>query len=263
MTERLKRRTPWVAALLSLSQPGLGHIYAGDARAGLLIWLVTWLALGGLALSYALLRFPALAYLGLVTCSSVSIAVYAARAAWRLARRRPDDQPLRPYQRLPVYVLAWLAMAELPFVLLRGRVIESFHMPASSMAPTLVPGDFIFVVKVGGWARPQRGAVVAFYRRDPAGTRIAWLKRLVALEGDQVEQRDGAVLVNGREVLRSRLPARSGTLIVPAGHCYLVGDNADQSADSRFFGPVALSDYIGRASAVWYSPDHSRMGQRL
>jgi signal peptidase I len=134
-------------------------------------------------------------------------------------------------------------------------------------------------------AEPQRGDVVTF--SSPAdGVRL--IKRLIALPGDRVELRDEQLIVNGMaaryekldvvtgapndsavratesfdqtrrtiQVMPGRFALRSfGPLVVPEGHYFFLGDNRDNSADSRFFGPVPRHLLIGRAHRILASAD--------
>lgn len=116
-----------------------------------------------------------------------------------------------------------------------------------SMAPTLGPADVLLTVRVGR-ATPRRGDVVVVNR---GGGRM--VKRIVALAGDLVELEAGRLFVDGRPVDgRARVPgARTQQWRVPAGHVFLVGDNAAASDDSRVWEEpfVALADVEARVLA--------------
>ncbi len=140
------------------------------------------------------------------------------------------------------------------------------------------------------WGNPQRGDIVVFYSpRD--GTRL--VKRVVGLPGDSIELKQNALIINGTPVqyqpvqeslLRDvsitdrashdfageQLPGRAhavaafpavramrdfGPLTVPDGRYFMMGDNRDDSFDSRYFGPVERQNIVGRASSVVLSFD--------
>jgi signal peptidase I len=92
--------------------------------------------------------------------------------------------------------------------------------------------------------------------RAPDQTEL--IKRVIGLEGEVVEARNGRVLVNGRELVEPYLPddvatADFGPVTVPADHVFVLGDNRGSSADSRFgLGPVPVEEIVGRAILrVW------------
>jgi len=143
------------------------------------------------------------------------------------------------------------------------------------------------------WSNPQRGDIVVFYSPYD-GERL--VKRVVGLPGDTVELRNDQLIINGTPVnyeplnggisaqlteteqqhslfATEQLPARShavmaipaipakrtfGPVQVPAGHYFMMGDNRDNSFDSRYFGTVERQRIVGRATAVVMSLDHDR-----
>ncbi|MEN9785827.1 MAG: hypothetical protein RLZZ299_1091 [Pseudomonadota bacterium] len=223
---------------------------------------------------------------------------------------RPPHGPLRS-------ALAWLwqqvaawAPSLLLVLVLRDAVIEPFQIPSGSMVPTLAIGDFILVSKFGYGVRipftkiellplaePARGDVVVFlYPPDLAqGRNTDYIKRIVALPGDDVSVRDDVVYVNGVEqprayrrnityadpnrgcgedvmkefqeslggvkhpVLQStryeQAMADYGPATVPPGHYFVMGDNRDNSSDSRVWGFVPRENIRGKAKWVWLSFD--------
>ena len=141
------------------------------------------------------------------------------------------------------------------------------------------------------WSNPQRGDIVVFFSPKD-GERL--VKRVIGLPGDTIELRDDGLILNGQAVHYGPLPQVSlrdvttddkrshafaeeqlpgephavaawpavpalrnfGPCVVPKGHYFMMGDNRDDSFDSRYFGPVARSRIVGRATAVVLSFDH-------
>jgi signal peptidase I len=170
---------------------------------------------------------------------------------------------------------------------LKPRVLESFKMPSGSMEPTLLPGEHFFVGKGTAVGTARRGDVVAFRAPDSGAQ---YVKRVVGLAGDQIELRDEGLFVNGKETavkalgtisiempgspgaslegtrwqerldgrtyetIRSRAIQRpNARWMVPAGHVFVIGDNRDNSYDSRSFGPILQTSILGRVLCVFYS----------
>jgi signal peptidase I len=178
---------------------------------------------------------------------------------------------------LQEYVEAILWAVALTFVL-RAFVIQAFRIPSESMVQTLLVGDFLFVnkfeygpkipfthVRLPGLRKPRRGDVIVFqYPPDPSKD---YIKRCIATEGQTIEVRDKAVYVDGRrlaepyvqhvssDTLQAALSPRDNRLpeTVPPGHLFMMGDNRDNSADSRFWGMVPMDNVKGRAMFIYYS----------
>lgn len=184
---------------------------------------------------------------------------------------------------------------------LRTCVIEPFKIPSGSMKPTLQIGDYIIVLKfwyglrlpfvtdsVVEWNEPKHGDVVVFTRpNDPRtpdedDSAIHIIKRVVALPGNTVEVTAGTslgggkgsagqLLINGQPVaepyarwVEGGAPeGRFGPKTVPPGHVLLLGDNRDQSKDSRFWTDPFLDmrRIKGKAVLIFWSWDKlSRIG---
>lgn len=123
-----------------------------------------------------------------------------------------------------------------------------------SMQPTLAEGDYLIVEKLGPrLGGLHRGDIIVF--KYPEEDRLL-IKRLIALEGDKVEIRDGKVFVNGEESKAGNLKdvvtdpgsdLNKSNLTVPAGFIYAMGDNRPYSKDSRMLGPIDTKRVTGRA----------------
>jgi signal peptidase I len=159
-----------------------------------------------------------------------------------------------------VEFLVILAVAfVLVFGFVRPFVLEAFRIPSESMVPTLEVGDRVFVNKfIYRFTEPERGDVVVF--ESVNGGEEDLIKRVVGVAGDEVEVRNGTLLVNGeaREepYLNRNLPFNDsyGPTEVPEGHVFVMGDNRANSADSRVFGPLPIENIEGEAFVRFWPP---------
>lgn len=244
--ERPGRKPRVIAAvLLSLLFCGLGHIAIGHWRRAL-VWL------GAVAICY--LGLFAGALLGAVW---LVIAAIAAGLGLRLATavdtvRLPRPERLPGKGRVALIAVALLVGSELVSAATRAWAVEVFALPAASMTPTLEPGDHVIVEKLG--RRPGVGDVVAF--RYPLDPEVSYIKRIVALGGETIEIRGGIIHRDGRpEPAREGLgtPPEMAPVLVPSGQVFVMGDNYDNSNDSRVWGPLPSDLVIGRAKWIWWS----------
>jgi signal peptidase I len=138
----------------------------------------------------------------------------------------------------------------------RERVlgIGLYRIPSEAMAPTLMPGDIV-VVRAGdaAVASLRRGDLVVF--TPPHHPDQVWIKRVIALPGDTVELRDRVVVLNGRAQREPWVDPRrdvspygrdTAPQRVPAGRIFVLGDNRDNSEDSRYWGYAMLDAVRGR-----------------
>ena len=167
--------------------------------------------------------------------------------------------------------IRWLASIVVLVFLIRTFVGEATVIPTASMENTILVGDHVFLNKlfygphipVTNWRLPavrqvERQDIVAFrFPRDPS---LIYVKRVIGLPGDRLEVRDHQVLTNGQELEEPYAvhthPQRRenfGPIAVPAGHLFVMGDNRDNSHDSRFWGPVPLENVVGKPLLVYWS----------
>jgi signal peptidase I len=279
-----------VALILGLSVPGLGHVYVGQPVRGAL-----WAGLPVGALVAGLYLFVAgsgslgvgLAALGLAALpGSVLALALASRDSYR------------PLVAARIATHAVLVMLGTPVLALcvRAALVEAFKIPGGSMMPTLLVGDRLVVDKLALRGRlPERGDAIVFeFPEDPEQD---FIKRVIALPGDTLEVREGRAFLNGWPVPRCRLgeaampagargerPAagevfveflgshayltlvdwkmvprgNSAPLVARPGEVLVLGDNRDNSYDSRLWfggkgGGVPVGNIIGRAAVIWLS----------
>ena len=163
---------------------------------------------------------------------------------------------------------------------IRTFVVQAFKIPSGSMKPTLLVGDhilvnkFIYGIKIPftdktliSLSSPKRGDVVVF--KYPLDTKKDYIKRVVGLPGDRIRLSNKELLINGQPVddphakysLHGNL-RNFGPVIVPANHLFVMGDNRDESFDSRFWGFVDLKAVNGKAFMIYWSWDKQNFGVR-
>ncbi len=270
--------------ILSLSATGLGQIYCGRIVRGLVMFLGS-LLFAPIIVAAALLPPATVVLVGLIFAllSVLGVYVYAVVDAFHLARSGGEHSQPMDYNHSLVYalfVLVGLTYSAGGLYFIRSNVFEAFEIPTASEAPTLLPGDRVLVNKTTYQRRfVQRGDEVVFRVSSEPG--LNWVKRVIALPGDTVEVKNNEVFVNGQQlprkpVLRATLGAAAqeikGELFeetnssrrylilfsadtkplpdypqakVPDGACFVLGDNRNNSRDSRMIGFVALGDVIG------------------
>jgi signal peptidase I len=173
-----------------------------------------------------------------------------------------------------------ILIALLLALFIRAYIIQAFKIPSGSMIPTLLIGDHILVNKfIYGTKipfsdnrflvlrKPEKGDIIVFkYPEDP---KKDFIKRVIATEGDSIESRDKVIYVDGKKVIEpyayhSDRNIRSGgndvrdnfgPLVVPPGKIFVMGDNRDQSYDSRYWGFVDIKAVKGEALIIYWSWD--------
>ncbi len=193
-------------------------------------------------------------------------------------------------------------------LVIRSFIFEPFRIPSGSMMPTLLQGDYIFVKKYSYGLRlpviekkivetgePDRGDVVVF--RLPSQPNINYIKRVVGLPGDELVYKRHRLTVNGELVAvipdasdesladqyieqlgehkhailitNPRNTMRDGRYTVPEGYYFMMGDNRDNSRDSRFIGAIPETYLVGEAVRIWMHmdglewPEWSRIGTKI
>lgn len=160
-------------------------------------------------------------------------------------------------------IIEWVAVivgALVVALIVKTFLIQAFYIPSESMLPTLRVGDRVLVNKLSyEFGDVHQGDIVVFDRPGgPGSDGIAELiKRVIAVEGETVEGRDGEVYVDGGVLAEDYLADGTttedfGPELVPEDHVWVMGDNRSASDDSRRFKAVPESDIVGRAFVtIW------------
>lgn len=140
-----------------------------------------------------------------------------------------------------------------------NAVSERIRVESISMQPNLYAGDFVIVNKLAYFlGSPQRGDVVVF-RYPPNPEQIPYIKRVIGLPGDQIHIANGKVYINGELLVEPYLEVptnRGGNWTVPQEAIFVMGDNRNNSSDSRSWGMVPRENIIGRAELIYWPPQN-------
>jgi signal peptidase I len=164
-------------------------------------------------------------------------------------------------------VVEWVVIvvvALLAATVVKASVVEAYAIPSASMSPTIQVGDRVLVDKLSyDFGAPRRGDIIVFAKPaadiDPGVTDL--IKRVIGLPGQTIQSGPGGtILVDGKPIAEPWLSAAARAnpgppipqMTVPEGDYYVMGDNRDDSDDSRYFGPVPGRLIIGRAVVrIW------------
>jgi signal peptidase I len=165
-------------------------------------------------------------------------------------------------------------------MIIRAFILQAYRIPSSSMEDTLLKGDHILATKFnygltmpfttkkiwGANKIPSRGDIIIF--TFPMNHEMDFVKRVIGLPGDVIEVRDKKVYINGRRfeipyekytdpfsinIGQNKVRDFFGPVTVSPGHVFAMGDNRDQSFDSRFWGQVPIENIKGKALIIYFS----------
>jgi signal peptidase I len=194
---------------------------------------------------------------------------------------RVDKKPRRPIKQKkqkPLWreYLEVIAISLAAAIILRLLVVSAYRVDSSSMEDALYEGDYIFVNKLAyNFGEPEIGDIIVF--KYPLNITKDYIKRIMALPGQTIEIVDKVIYIDNElahiipstknvdsKILAAQLSARDnfGPIQVPADQYFVLGDNRDQSQDSRFWGFVPKDHIKGKAIFIYWSwePDESSPG---
>ncbi len=167
----------------------------------------------------------------------------------------PDEKPPSVH-RFILDMVETLVLAVVLYLIIQ-TLTQRIKVESTSMVPTLHENDYVVVNRLAyKLGQPHRGDIIVFkYPPDP--TQIPYIKRVIGLPGDQIHIADGKVYING--VLRNEPYLKvttngNGDWTVPQGNLFVMGDNRNNSSDSRSWGWVPLGNVIGKAEVIYWPP---------
>ena len=254
------KRNSWIVAIIGILFPPIAYLWLGSGKWSACLLLIDICLLifgvyfGGL--------YIGVAALGITLLLFIFIRIFV---LFDVSRRSRIPVMLRWYNQ-GVYYLIFILVVGLGenglVEAFRSRFIEFFRIPSSSSSPTILPGDYVAVDKSLYRTHPvRRGDVVTL--QHPDGKPSIYMYRVVGLPGEEISLKKTEVLINGKALDEpyarwnegGRTDGEFDTIKIPAGHYFLLGDNRDQSQDSRFWDHpfVPVENVTGKVIYIYWS----------
>lgn len=294
----MNNRNPYISFILSFVFSGLGQVYNGELKKGILFLVLIFpiyilIGLTGLVSTFK----------GLIIITSLII-IYKFVVAIEAYRKSISLNPymIKPINQIGKYLLFIILSFAVNWIgVSAGRTIigyEAFEVPTPSMEPTIKVGDRIMATRVNS-KNIEIGDIVTFTKEDGQ----KYLSRVIGLPGDKIEIIDDKAVINGQTELwkqegtqtndqieyqkyRTKLlnGKEFGTLkmlnfngreiptqdisnkeqiVIKEGQIYVLGDNRNNSMDSRMYGTKSIENVEMEVQYVWWSNKKSRIGNLL
>jgi signal peptidase I len=265
-----KPRNVLISCVLTFLSIGMGHLYAGSAKKGIVLFVgQNFIFFSGFLL---ISKFPSIISLSILVFSGLVYLIYCLIDVIQITKYRATKYELKKYNRWYIYLTLLIFVFYIPQPitgdLIKKNIIQAFKIPAGSLKPTLLVGDQI-LAKTDNDSKTnlKRGDLIVF--PYPVDRSKNFIKRIIAISGDIIKIKNKKVLLNG-EILNEPYIVHASPKIykeqfnprdnlkqikVPENSLFVMGDNRDKSHDSRFWGFVETSDVIGKASIIYWSWD--------
>ena len=264
-----KPRKLWISIVFTFLSIGLGHIYAGYAKRGIILYISQYLLI--LICYLILLNFLSIISLILILILGLIYFVFCLVNVIKLTKENTVNYEPKKYNRWYVYVLLLLFIFLIPQPItpetVKNNIFQAYKIPAGSMKPTLLIGDRIFVkTDFASKSDVKKFDLIVFpFPENPSKD---FVKRIIAVEGETIEIKNKKIRINGIPIKEiygihndsSIIPKRDNmnSVKVPEGSLFVMGDNRDNSYDSRFWGFVKASDVIGKVYSIYWSWDKEK-----
>lgn len=153
-------------------------------------------------------------------------------------------------------------------MLIRTFIVEPRVVPTESMVPTIKAGDRLLVNKfIYYFKKPARGDIVVFKPPEELHAESDYVKRVIGLPGEKVEIKNNKLYINDQEMkepyLTKSMIGDFGPTIVPKNCLFMMGDNRNNSLDSRYWGAWLTEDrVIGKAFCIYWPFNHKTLLER-
>lgn len=266
-----KKRSTISAFFLSIIMPGLGQMYNGQLLKGVIYHFI------GYSLFFILLvstiRDSFQGMLVFLSCNILYYIFIFSDAIYVAIKRKYLD--LKKYNKWYAYTFMFILGMMLSYAsddVIKNRLLEikAYNIPVGSMIPSLLIGDHV-MVDLKNKTSPQKGDVIVFDFPDDNSKQF--IKRVVGIGGDKIEIRNKKLYINNTPqkepyiVHRDKKTERThrdnyGPFTVPKDSFFVLGDNRDQSYDSRFWGVVKQAHIKGKALYIYFSFDEEELSIR-
>ena len=278
----MKPKEPLLSLMLSLIYPGLGQIYSGYVKRGLLFIILPLLII--LGSGWYLVQPETKLYSWMLGGAIVAVifGIYILIDSYLCAKRYNKEHNLERKITIGKRILYIVGILIFLFIVnldefiakpvaiyIRNNFVQAFKIPSGAMRPTLIESDrFLANKNIYKKENPKRGDIVVFIY--PQDTSRNFVKRLAGLPGEQIEIREGRIIINGQDLdsstsklfnryyyNRGEYGKESVAVTVPPDSYFVLGDNSESSHDSRYWGFVPAKNILGKAFKIYYPFDRS------
>ncbi len=293
-TPPYKKRHVWVSVVLSFFGSGLPLIYCGNLKGGILLLLATFVFEYIFLISNAFI----MTFTWLVISVIISLAVFAGILIFNIRYTNKANYDKSPRIRKTwlwiIFVFLGLnILSSFSSDFIKATIIESYRIPSGAMERTLLKGDYLLAnkfiygskltilltdIKLPACDEPKPGDIIIF--KYPMDQKQNYIKRVVAIGGDKIKIFNKQLFVNDQYIppppgsqfmdsthvyphfnegkwgmgIRDNMPVKE----VPIGYLFIMGDNRDNSADSRFWGFLDRKLVIGKPMYIFFSWDSEK-----
>lgn len=252
------KKKPWLAVFLSYLLPGIGQFYNKQVLKGLafIIGIIVLLILENIHYLFAIL--------------TILLYFLAVKDAFEFAERinGTNKKILEQGSKgARIFVIVVILFGHMPFPdIVKAHFIQAYKFPSGSMIPSLLIGDHILIDKTSKDSTKRGDLIVFKYPEDPERD---FIKRVIGLGGETIEARDKIIYINGKAIEEPYVQHTDNTIrpggveprdnfgpiVIPEGKFFVMGDNRDQSYDSRYWGYVPKEYIKGKAFKIYWSWD--------
>jgi len=285
----MKKRNPFIAGILSLLCPGLGQIYNSQTKFGFLIFITCNIFFWFTTLNNF---FIFIIFLFGIMIISLFLIIYSFVTAKKI-----KEIQLTKFNKIYLYFFMIIISFILNSFILSNAKFETYNIPGGSMKPTLLVGDHIFVKKNYYLNNEvEYGDLIIFKTKDD----VDFVKRTIGLPGDTIQIVNGIILLNNKRINRVKtkdfieidtlgnskrirkykeklfdieyevldimdngIVDNTNVYKVPEDHYFAMGDNRDNSLDSRFLdkiGFIPKDKVFHKVNLIYWAKDKSRIG---
>lgn len=274
-----KRRKPVAAGLFSLIVPGLGQLYNSQIKKGIVFYAGSNLLMYIMLLSGFWHQFHGLIItLIVVICVTLFIVVDAV-----LGAAKAKEIILKPYNKWYVYLLIIVIglFIDISDIFISPKIIgfKTYLIQGANMEPTLFSGDYL-VTNQNYYKKnkPKKRDLIVF--EHPNDHTKYFIERIVAIENEKIEIKNKQVFINEKLIVENHIihsdnqiysrdkyfnfaKDNYGPVIVPSGHYFVLGDNRDNSWDSRFWGFIPLHNIKAKPLYIYWAKNKNRIGKKI
>lgn len=277
---------PFLSAVLSFIMPGLGQFRNGQLLKSIIFYILYFVA-------FFIFHFFNLfrTFNGLIIIFILSMVLYLfiIGDAFTFARRNKgkDKESYKKWLIYIILIILHLIIASLYKSYMNSNFIMAHRVPTASMEPTIKPGDF-FIADYQYYKKNPVKPNDVVVLRFPKDSKRKFIERCIGIGGQVVEIKDKSVFVDGKvfpdsqktqfidpniilkditdpDVYPKHIENRDnyGPITVPRGHYFVMGDNRDNSYDSRFWGFLPKENVLAKPLYIYWAKDKTRIGKNI